>query len=125
MEGIAFDLRMVLDAFRSLGVTANEIRTVGGGSKSRLWRQIFSDIYNARIIRTNVGQEAAALGAATIGAVGVGIWKDFSIVDEISKVMDVSIPEVENKSKYEKLLSIYKYTVEKLLEIGEKMAELN
>jgi xylulokinase len=125
MEGIAFDLRMVLDAFRSLGVTADEIRTVGGGSKSMLWRQIFSSIYNARIIRTNVGQEAAALGAATIGAVGVGIWKNFSIVDDISMVMDVSNPDVEKVHKYEKILSVYIYTVEKLLEIGEKMVELN
>lgn len=125
MEGIAFDLRMVLDAFRLLGVTVNEIRTVGGGSKSPFWRQIFSNIYDARIIRTSVGQEAAALGAAAIGAVGVGIWKDFSIVDDISMVMDVSNPEAENVSKYEKIFSVYKYSVEKLLDIGKKMAELN
>jgi xylulokinase len=125
MEGVALDLRMVLDAFRSLGITANEIRIVGGGSKSPLWRQIFSDIYDARIIRTNVGQEAAALGAATIGGVGVGIWKDFSIVDEILEVIDILSPEPDNVSEYKKVLTLYKYTVEKLLEIGERMAELN
>jgi xylulokinase len=124
MEGIALDLRMVLDKFRSMGVSAKEIRIVGGGSKSPLWRQIFSDVYNSRIIRTNIGQEAAALGAATIGAVGVGIWKDFSIVDKISTVIDHSDPVFENTKKYEIILDVYKFTVEKLLEIGERMAVL-
>jgi xylulokinase len=100
MEGVALDLRMVLDKFRLMGVAAEEIRIVGGGSKSPLWRQIFSDIYCSRIIRTNIGQEAAALGAATIGAVGVGVWKDFSIVDKISNVIDHSDPVPENVEKY-------------------------
>ena len=124
MEGVALDLRMVLDEFRSMGIKANEIRIVGGGSKSSLWRQIFSDIYNSKIIRTNIGQEAAALGAAAIGAVGVGVWKDFSIIDEISEVVDYSDPEPETVEKYDKLLAIHKFAVEKLLEIGKKMAEL-
>lgn len=124
MEGVALDLRMVLDKFRSMGVKAEEIRIVGGGSKSSLWRQIFSNIYKSRIIRTNIGQGAAALGAATIGAVGVGVWKDFSVVDEISKVIDHSDPEPENVEKYEKILDVYSFTVEKLLEIGERMAGL-
>lgn len=124
MEGIALDLRLVLDEFKKMGVKANEIRIVGGGSQSNLWRQIFSDIYNTKIILTNIGQETAVLGAAAIAAVGTGLWKDFSIIDNITKVLVTCNPNIENAKKYEKMLAIYKFIVEKISEIGEKIASI-
>jgi sugar (pentulose or hexulose) kinase len=122
MEGVAFDLRMVLDEFKNMGVDANEIRIVGGGSESKLWRQIFSDIYNTKIIVTNIGQETAALGAAAVAAVGTGLWKDFSVIDEITEVLDINTPDKKNSKKYEKMLDVYKFIAEKISDIGEKMA---
>jgi xylulokinase len=123
MEGIALDLRMVLDEFRNMGVEAREIRVVGGGAGSPLWRQIFADVYKARIIRTTVGQEAAALGAAAVGAVGTGLWRDFSVIDEIAKASDVSEPRGDNSAKYDELLALHRFVAEKLLEIAERVAE--
>jgi xylulokinase len=122
MEGIALDLRMVLDEFRNMGVKAREIRVVGGGANSPLWRNIFADIYRARIIRTTVGQEAAALGAATVGAVGTGLWRDFSVIDEIGKAVDISEPCEENSVKYDEQLAVHRFITEKLLEIAERVA---
>ena len=122
MEGIAFDLRLALDEFKKMGVKINEIRIVGGGSQSKLWRQIFSDIYNTKIIFTNVGQETAALGAAAIAAVGTGLWKDFTIIDKITEVLDISTPNKVNNAKYERILDVYRFIAQKISEIGEKMA---
>jgi xylulokinase len=124
MEGVAMDLRFVLDVFRGLGIAAEEIRLVGGGSKGALWRQIFADVYEASIVLTNVGQEAAALGAATVGAIGAGIWKDFSVVDRIARTVDVAKPVPASSAVYRKLLPLHKFATEKLLEIGEKMASV-
>ena len=121
MEGIALDLRMVLDEFRKMGIGCDEIRVVGGGSASALWRQIFADAYRVKIIRTTVGQEAAALGAAVTGAVAVGMWKDFSIVDEIAEITDTSEPNKENSEKYETLLGVHRFITERLLEIAERI----
>ena len=121
LEGIAMDLRMVLDVFRRMGVQADEMRIVGGGSKGALWRQIFADVYKTSIILTSVGQEAAALGAATVGAVGTGIWDGFSMVDAIAKTVEVTHPIAENTRKYEKLLPVHQFATDKLLEIGEMM----
>jgi xylulokinase len=122
MEGIALDLRMVLDEFRNMGVAAPEIRVVGGGANSALWRQIFADVYRARIIRTTVGQEAAALGAATVGAVGIGLWRDFSVIDDIAKARDVSEPHGENSAKYDEHLATHRFVTEKLLEIADRVS---
>lgn len=63
MESAVFAMRGGLDAFRKLGFKPREIRLIGGGSKSFLWRQIAADILDLPI-KLPVSEEAAALGAA-------------------------------------------------------------
>jgi len=124
MEGISLELRLLFDKFRAKGVKPAEMRVVGGGAKSRLWRQILADVYNTEIVLTNIGQEAAALGAAIVGGVAVGLWKDFTVVDEISKVISVSEPNPENVQKYEEILPIFKLASEQMGTISDRLAEL-
>ena len=42
---------------------AHELVCVGGGSKSKLWRQIVADVFDAAVVRP-AEPESAALGAA-------------------------------------------------------------
>lgn len=63
LESAVFAMRGGLDAFRKLGFKPKEIRLIGGGSKSPLWRQIAADIMNLPI-RVPALDEAAALGGA-------------------------------------------------------------
>lgn len=63
MESAIFGMRIGLDAFRSLGFLAREIRLIGGGAKSPLWRAMVADITGLPV-RLPLGEEAAALGAA-------------------------------------------------------------
>lgn len=63
LESAVFAMRGGLEAFRKLGFQPKEIRLIGGGSKSPLWRQIAADVMNLPI-RIPVLDEAAALGAA-------------------------------------------------------------
>jgi sugar (pentulose or hexulose) kinase len=46
-----------------LGVKTKQIRATGGGAKSKLWRQIMADIFNAEVVTLKVS-EGAAYGAA-------------------------------------------------------------
>jgi len=62
-ESAVFAMRGGLDAFLKLGFKPREIRLIGGGSKSALWRQIAADIMNVPI-RVPLLDEAAALGGA-------------------------------------------------------------
>jgi xylulokinase len=125
MEGVSLDFGLILNEFRDLGIKAPEIRIVGGGGKSRLWRQILADVFNAKIILTNIGQEAAALGAAMIGGVGVGIWKDFTIVDELTEVQSVSSPEPKNVRIYKQMLPIFKYAVAQISDVCRQLARVS
>ncbi|MGH1542434.1 MAG: xylulokinase [Arenicella sp.] len=63
MEGATFGLRYGLDLLCATGIQSSEIRLIGGGSKSQLWRQMVANVMNTRIVCPDVG-EAAALGAA-------------------------------------------------------------
>ena len=92
LEGIALNLRLVLDQLRRLGQVGREMVVVGGGSRSPLWRQILADTLQIDIVKTNVGQEAGALGAAAVAAVAVGLWDDFDRVDELHHVESVTRP---------------------------------
>ncbi|WP_426139290.1 xylulokinase [Pseudomonas sp. DWP3-1-2] len=63
VEGTTFGLRYGLDLLRDSGIRSQNIRLIGGGAKSTVWRQIVADIMNTPVICTEQ-TEAAALGAA-------------------------------------------------------------
>ena len=63
MEGVTLGMNYGLRRLAELGVKAKQIRATGGGAKSKLWRQIMADIFNAEVVTLKVS-EGAAYGAA-------------------------------------------------------------
>lgn len=124
MEGIAFEMGRALDELRKLWPLADEMVVVGGGSRSSLWRQIHADVYRLNILKTNIDQQAAALGAAALAAVGVGIWNGFDKIDEIHEIESVTKPIPENVAYYQKLLPITNEISLFLAKLGDEMKEL-
>jgi len=124
MEGIAMDLSAVLEVLKRFVKLSNEMFLVGGGSKSKLWRQIFADTYNMDIIKTNIDQEAGSLGATAIAAVGAGIWEDFEKILEIHKVEDITKPINENVNIYNKLKPAFEYLRKSQAKIGEILHDI-
>src|SRR3970282_2261199 len=88
MEGIAMNLRLRLDLLRKYTRLEDEILFVGGGAKSRFYLGIFADVFNASIIKSNIDQDAGALGAAHVAAGGCGLWQGFSKIDEIHTISE-------------------------------------
>lgn len=107
MEGVALGLRNVLDELRGLTPVKEPLTLVGGGANSRFWRQVYANVYHLSVVRTRAGQQAAALGAAAVAGVGVGLWKEFGIIDEISAVTDRSEPSEQAAAAYERLITRY------------------
>jgi xylulokinase len=125
MEGIALEMGRALDELRKLWPLADEMVVVGGGSRSSLWRQIHADVYRLNILKTNIDQQAAALGAAALAAVGVGIWNDFDKIDEIHVIESVTKPDPENVAFYQKFFPLSKKISLFLAELGDDMKELS
>ena len=121
MEGIAMNLRLRLDLLRKYTRLEDDILFVGGGAKSRFYLGIFADVFNTRILKTNIDQDAAALGAAAIAAVGCGIWPNFEKIDAIHKIVEVVEPDKENNRKYEKLLPIFNLAAEYQAQVSDAL----
>ena len=125
MEGIALNLRLRLDVLRKYTRLEDEILFVGGGAKSRFYLGIFADVFNTRILKTNIDQDAAALGAAAIAAVGCGLWPDFSMIDRIHQTMEVVEPNQENNRIYEKLLPVFELAAGYQAHVSEMLHHLD
>jgi xylulokinase len=90
MEGVTLGMAYGLERLEALGVKPREIRLTGGGSQSRLWRQLCADIFNAPVI-TMASPEGAALGAA-IQALAV-VEKGKSVVEWAGELVETSSDE--------------------------------
>jgi xylulokinase len=63
MEGVTLGMNYGLRRLAELGVKPTQIRATGGGAKSKVWRQIMADVFNAKVVTLKVS-EGAAYGAA-------------------------------------------------------------
>ena len=84
---------------------------------------MFADIYGLDILQTTVGQDAGSLGAAALAAVGTGLWKDFTPIDDIHQLVQVNHPDPAAQEKYNKILDVYMKVNKHLYEIGDMMAD--
>jgi len=63
MEGATLGMRYGLNVMLRKGIRLTEIRLVGGGAQSSIWRQLMADIFQIPVVLP-VSTEAGALGAA-------------------------------------------------------------
>lgn len=63
MEGVTMGMNYGLNRLTQLGVKPTQIRATGGGSNSKVWRQIMADIFGVEVVTLRV-TEGAAYGAA-------------------------------------------------------------
>jgi xylulokinase len=78
LEGVSYGLKTALVELKKQVPVSAPLILTGGGAKSRLWQHIYADIFGMDVCSSSIGQQCAALGAAALALVGIGIWKDFS-----------------------------------------------
>ena len=122
MEGVGMGLRLALDILRDLTPVSDQMIVVGGGSRAPMWRRVLADVLDIKIVKTNIDQQAAALGAMAVAAVGAGLWPDFSPIDAVHQIEDITDPIPENRALYTRLLRIYARAAEHQAEIGDMLA---
>ena len=93
LEGVTFNLRVILEAFQAQGTTIEALRVIGGGARGAVWNQIMADIYGLPVHRLSLLEEATSMGAAVAGGIGVGLWKDFSQVERMIQIERETRPE--------------------------------
>jgi len=117
LEGVAFNMKIIFDAFKEQGVEVPEIRMIGGGAKSRLWRSIFASILEKPVVRLNFIDEATSVGAAIAGGVGVGIFQSINDAARMVKIEEEIKPEQKYFSLYRRLFGAFKKSYNQLEDI--------
>jgi len=124
MEGVTFSLRDTIEILRATGRSITQVRAMGGGAKSPLWRQIQADVYNATVITMNM-EEGPAAGAAILAAVASGFFKN---VEEgcsaILKPVSTTEPIAKNAAVYDEYYQTYHSLYPTLKETFARQASL-
>jgi xylulokinase len=108
LEGVAYSLKDCFELISNLGIKAESLIISGGGAKSKLWRSIIADVFNAEI-KTLTCTEGAPYGAAILAAVGSGNYKNVNeACEKILKIDSKIEPDKKRASIYNDFYSIYK-----------------
>lgn len=113
LEGIAYMLRENLELLASMGIRTKELRSLGGGAKSRLWCAIKASITNVEI-HVLQEEEATSLGAAILGSLNVGIHGTVEEACRASKTLHIHPPDPTLVPVYDIGFSRYRALLEAL-----------
>ncbi|MFO7697265.1 MAG: xylulokinase [Anaerolineae bacterium] len=124
LEGVAYNLRTIMDAFRRQGAAIDALRVIGGGAGSAVWRQILADVLNVRLIRPRLAAEATSLGAAIAAGVGVGLLPDYGIASDWVAVAPGEAPRAASVAVYSTLYPLFCAAYDALAPLFDSIASI-
>lgn len=108
-EGIAFNLRWILDSIDDLyGVRCTNLRVLGGGAQGLPWLRIIADITGCKLEILPDPRERLAVGAALVAAIGLKIYPDFEAIKPLVPVEKVIEPDNTHSQIYDELYHAYR-----------------
>ena len=108
LEGVAFGMRDSLEAAKKLGISVESSVICGGGAKSPLWRRIFADILNIRLLIPET-EQGPGYGGAILASVGCGEYPGVrEATDQMIHVTDTIVPDPSAAERYEEKYQVYR-----------------
>ena len=115
MEGLAIALKRMLECEEKLGATMTEIRSLGGGSKSKAWCQIKADILGMPVKVISNSESTPCMGCAILAGVANGMWNSIEeAANQFVTIKETYYPNPDNAQ-------VYKETYEKYVEITKAL----
>ena len=107
MEGVAFQIVWMMEAFRAKP-SKDGLILAGGASNSEVWAQILADIADLPIRIPSVA-DLACVGAAILAGIGCGVYQDAAEgYQKLAAGERVIYPDPQRKEIYAKLMKEYK-----------------
>lgn len=103
-EGVALNLRWLLDAAARAGVPCAQLRAIGGGTRSEVWLQIVADVTGRPVTRVAHADCAGAIGCALVGAVAVGALPSIAAIAAVVATERTFEPERTHAPVYDRLV---------------------
>jgi xylulokinase len=128
LEGVALELRLQTQGVeRALNRPIERFIAVGGGSRSRLWRQIITDV-TRRPVFTADAPEATALGAGILAAEGAGLHTDAAAASlAMTRVSETGYqPDPQRAAFYDRLYDeVYRPLYPALEKTLDRLADIS
>ncbi|MBD8068602.1 gluconokinase [Bacillus sp. PS06] len=106
LEGINLNLYTVLLALEEMIGSPKRIHATGGFARSKVWRQMLSNIFNSEVsIPESV--EGSCLGAAVLGLYALGEIESFDVVADMVGTTNTQIPDPSEVQIYQDLIPLY------------------
>lgn len=107
LEGVAYSLRDCIELFRDMAIPIQQVRAVGGGARSDVWRQIMADIFGTELVTINV-TDSTAYGAALLAGVGSNVYASVPEACATSiRITDRIEPIGPNETIYNEYYPVY------------------
>jgi len=107
LEGVSYSLRDCIELFRDMAIPIQQVRAVGGGARSEVWRQIMADVFGTELVTINV-TDSTAYGAALLAGVGAGVYTSVPEACAASiHITDRIEPIAANEATYNEYYPIY------------------
>jgi xylulokinase len=120
MEAVAFIVRRNIEVIEGMGVKVAEIRALGGGARSRIWKQIEADITHRSVV-TTVNEEAATLGAAILAGKAIRLYASITeAAGQMVQIKERFDPNPANYAVYDEAFSTYVQLYESLCPLFER-----
>jgi xylulokinase len=108
-EGIAYNLRWILDSIDELyGIKCETLRVLGGGAQGLPWLKIIADVTGCRLEVLPDPRERLAVGAALIAAIGLKIYPSFEALKSLVPVGVVIEPDSRHQDIYDRQYAAYR-----------------
>ena len=121
MEGVAMNLGLIADIFRT-HVPIDALTVIGGGARSGVWRQILADACGCPVRTLTSRAEATSMGAAIIGGVACGLFKDFNVVSRFVSVDQTVTPQAETVTLYRRRRALLESAYRGLVDVYAGLA---
>lgn len=126
LEGLAYALREGKERIEAKSkVKIRSLRVSGGGSQSDAAMQLTADIFNLPAARAHTF-ETTGLGAAIVGAVGLGLYPDFqSAIAAMTRLGRSFEPDLSHTAMYDELYrQVYLRMYERLGPLYTRLQEI-
>lgn len=122
LEGVAYSLLDAQRVITDLGQRLKDIRLIGGGAKSPLWRKILADIMGKPILVPASGD--ASFGSALLAGVGIGLFSDLTdAIRQCVRYVDMVTPDSRSHALYQKYFSLYRKVHDQLAPVHRMIHE--
>ncbi len=124
MEGVFMNMRLILDAFTENNRPISVFSATGSLASSGFRRSLLASILNVQVSLSRHYEDSKTFGAALIGGVGSGIYKDFSIVKQIDPSDEAVVSDKDDAAFYNSLLPVFVSAFRNLQAINKSLSEL-